>query len=157
MCFLLITIFGCSTQKDLHFIDSKTFIDEQENFKSIDERDFLYLDTTLYNLLPSIRDTLDSINLSMYLIHPNDTFVLVLDRDYRSVEEFLKNPPITFYGFFQKTFGFEQKSLTILPNILIHNQKAYLEVNNQGSYVGLVLELMENRRIYLGIIYVETP
>jgi hypothetical protein len=46
--------------------------------------------------------------------------------------------------------------MSIGKNILTYHNKAYLEVHNNGSHVGVVITLLPDSKFSLGIAYVLT-
>ena len=156
LIFILSMLLGCSAEKKFQFVSFEKFISGRELYPDIEETHFLYIDTALYSQLVIAQNNNNPLELAKYNIHANDIFILDSEYQYEDVTELLRKIPAEVYDFFYGTFGFSRESMNIGRYVLIHDNKAYIEVHNNGTHVGLVISLLPDKRVSLGIAYVLT-
>lgn len=156
LIFFLTTCLACSSQKEFQFISFETFISDKDSYPRIEETHFLYMDTTLYSQLVAAEKIDYPLQLMRYSIHTNDVFIVDSEYQYKDVRELLRDMPIQVYDFLYEIFGFTRKSMNISKIVLIYDNKAYIEIHNKGTHVGIVITPLSGKRVSLGIAYVLT-
>jgi hypothetical protein len=158
----LLLILSCSKSRKLEFI----YLDEVLNHKSIHESSeqllvdlkyFLYLGEDVQDIVHRTYPeyfSLQRIDKSDFIIHPNDKLIIGLNREYSTIDDLLKNIDSNLKNYLADKLGLDNLDESMQKRILVYNDRAFVEFVQSHGVHALTFELIDAKRVTVGIAFI---